>query len=95
LFDLLPQSEHAPSFERLFIAPHAVDVAGLATACGVDSAIVEQVDEVRAKVPEMLETGGAHVLVVPVEREADLKTRRGLDDAARAVCAGLQGKAIS
>jgi 2-succinyl-5-enolpyruvyl-6-hydroxy-3-cyclohexene-1-carboxylate synthase len=89
LFDLLPQSEHAPAFERLFIAPHGVDLCSLGAAYGVDSARAEQLDEVRAQVPEWLAAGGAHLLVVPVEREADLKARRSLDDAARAVCAGL------
>jgi 2-succinyl-5-enolpyruvyl-6-hydroxy-3-cyclohexene-1-carboxylate synthase len=90
LFDLLPQSEHAPAFERLFIAPHGVDLCRLGTAYGVESASVEEWDGGRAMISEMLASGGAHLLVVPVEREADLKARRSLDDTARAVCAGLQ-----
>jgi hypothetical protein len=40
-------------------------------------------------VGDRLRAGGAHLVVVPVEREADLKARRSLDDTARAVCAGL------
>jgi hypothetical protein len=47
-------------------------------------------DEITVKVPEWLTSGGAHLLVVSVEREADLKARRSLDDTARAVCADLQ-----
>jgi 2-succinyl-5-enolpyruvyl-6-hydroxy-3-cyclohexene-1-carboxylate synthase len=90
LFDLLPQSEHAPAFERLFIAPHGVDLCRLGTAYGVESASVEEWDGGGAMISEMLASGGAHLLVVPVEREADLKARRSLDDTARAVCAGLQ-----
>jgi 2-succinyl-5-enolpyruvyl-6-hydroxy-3-cyclohexene-1-carboxylate synthase len=89
LFDLLPQAEHAPSFERLFITPHDVDLCRLATAYGVDASTVEEMDVLAARVPELLAAGGAHLLVVPVEREGDLKARRSLDDTARAVCSGL------
>ena len=89
LFDLLPQAEHAPSFERLFITPHGLDLAGLAAAYGIDSSTVVEVGLVADRVNDLLERGGPHVMVVPVEREADLKARRSLDDTARAVCAGL------
>jgi hypothetical protein len=37
----------------------------------------------------LIRAGGTHVVVVPVERETDLKQRRALDDTARLVCAGL------
>ncbi|HEU4915322.1 MAG TPA: 2-succinyl-5-enolpyruvyl-6-hydroxy-3-cyclohexene-1-carboxylic-acid synthase [Acidimicrobiia bacterium] len=89
LFDLLPQSEHAPSFERLFIAPHGLDLRRLAIAYGLETATVAEMDGLGMLVSELLVEGGGHVAIVPVEREADLKTRRSLDDSARAVCAGL------
>jgi 2-succinyl-5-enolpyruvyl-6-hydroxy-3-cyclohexene-1-carboxylate synthase len=89
LFDLLPQAEHAPSFERLFIAPHGLDLPKLADAYGIDSSTVGELAMLADGVGDLLERGGAHVVVVPVEREGDLKSRRSLDDTARAVCAGL------
>jgi hypothetical protein len=51
--------------------------------------VTENFDDLRHSLRERLVSGGAHLLVVPVDREADLKARRGLDDTARAVCAGL------
>jgi 2-succinyl-5-enolpyruvyl-6-hydroxy-3-cyclohexene-1-carboxylate synthase len=89
LFDLLPQAEHAPSFERLFVAPHRVDLSRLGSAYGLSVSEVDSEQGLRSSLPAALAAGGAHVLVVRVERESDLKTRRALDDTARAVCAGL------
>ena len=89
LFDLLPQAEHAPAFERLFVAPHNLDLSRVASAYNLDAATVEDVADLGATIKSRLDAGGAHVVVVPVEREADLKTRRGLDDTSRAVCATL------
>jgi 2-succinyl-5-enolpyruvyl-6-hydroxy-3-cyclohexene-1-carboxylate synthase len=90
LFDLLPQSEHAPRFERLFIAPHHLDLVALAGAYRLGTAVVDEVEGLATTVRGLLEGGGAHLVLVPVARESDLKARRGLDDTARAVCAGLQ-----
>jgi len=87
LFDLLPQAEHAPSFERLFVAPHNLDLSRVAAAYNLGASVVEDVDDLGATIKSRLDAGGPHVVVVPVEREADLKTRRGLDDTSRAVCA--------
>jgi 2-succinyl-5-enolpyruvyl-6-hydroxy-3-cyclohexene-1-carboxylate synthase len=89
LFDLLPQSEHAPAFERLFVAPHGLDLSRLADAYGLDSSTAHAAGDLGDVVGDRLRAGGAHLVVVPVEREADLKARRSLDDTARAVCAGL------
>ena len=89
LFDLLPQAEHAPAFERLFVAPHHLDLIRIAAALGLGTSLVEAVADLGATIRRLLDAGGPHVVVVPVEREADLKARRGLDDTARAVCAGL------
>jgi 2-succinyl-5-enolpyruvyl-6-hydroxy-3-cyclohexene-1-carboxylate synthase len=89
LFDLLPQSEHAPSFDRLFIAPHGLDLSHLAAVYGIDSTITDDVAVLGEEMESRLEARGAHLIVVPVEREADLKARRSMDDTARAVCAAL------
>lgn len=89
LFDLLPQSEHAPAFERLFVAPHGLDLSRLASSYGLGSSVVDGADDLGKVVQDGLGARGAHLVVVPVEREADLKARRSLDDTARAVCAGL------
>jgi 2-succinyl-5-enolpyruvyl-6-hydroxy-3-cyclohexene-1-carboxylate synthase len=89
LFDLLPQAEHAPSFERLFVAPHRVDLSRLGSAYDLSVSVVDSEEVLQASLPAALVAGGAHVLVVHVERETDLKTRRALDETARAVCAGL------
>ena len=89
LFDLLPQAEHAPDFERLFVAPHRLDLTAVAAAFGLGASVIDDLDDLRSSVAALLDRGGAHVIVVPVEREADLKARRGLDDTARAVRAGI------
>jgi len=89
LFDLLPQAEHAPGFERLFVAPHGLDLRQLTAAYRLGSSVVNRVDELAARVTESIESGGPHVVVVPVDRETDLKLRRSLDDLARAVCSAI------
>jgi 2-succinyl-5-enolpyruvyl-6-hydroxy-3-cyclohexene-1-carboxylate synthase len=89
MFDLLPQSEHAPHFDRLFITPHGIDLSRLATVYGIDAVVVEDMSGLEGEVGNRLEAGGAHLVLVPVEREADLKARRSLDDTARAVCSDL------
>ena len=89
LFDLLPQAEHAPAFERLFVAPHDLDLSRVASAYDLSASVVEDVAALGATIRSRLDAGGAHVVVVPVDREADLKTRRGLDDTSRGVCASF------
>lgn len=79
LFDLLPQADHAPGYERLFVAPHGLDLAGLTRALGVESTAVAGVEEAAAEAARRLAEDGAHVLVVPVDRGADLVLRRRLD----------------
>jgi 2-succinyl-5-enolpyruvyl-6-hydroxy-3-cyclohexene-1-carboxylate synthase len=89
LFDLLPQAEHAPAFERLFVAPHHLDLSRVGSAYNLEASIVDDVADLGSTIRSRLDARGSHLVVVPVDREADLKTRRGLDDTARAVCAGL------
>jgi 2-succinyl-5-enolpyruvyl-6-hydroxy-3-cyclohexene-1-carboxylate synthase len=89
LFDLLPQAEHAPGFERLFVTPHGLDLSRLAETYGLGSVVVDRVEGLAQSITTRIESRGAHVVVVPVERETELKQRRALDDTARVVCAGL------
>jgi len=89
LFDLLPQADHALGFDRLFVTPHGLDLERLAAGYGVGASVVEGVGALGPSITALIREGGPHVLVVPVEREVDLKQRRALDDTARVVCAGL------
>jgi 2-succinyl-5-enolpyruvyl-6-hydroxy-3-cyclohexene-1-carboxylate synthase len=89
LFDLLPQAEHAPAFERLFVAPHHLDLSRVGSAYHLGASVVDDVADLGSTIRSLLDAGGPHLVVVPVDREADLKARRGLDDTARAVSAGL------
>jgi 2-succinyl-5-enolpyruvyl-6-hydroxy-3-cyclohexene-1-carboxylate synthase len=89
LFDLLPQADHAPDFERLFVASHGLDLAAVGQAYGVIAGMATTIEEMTESVADSLGSGGPHLIVVPVDRETDLKMRRGLDDTARTVVAGL------
>ena len=89
LFDLLPQATHAPGFDRLFVSPHDLNLADLATAHGLNSVMISSVGELVSEAEKRMEAGGCHLLVVPVDREADLKRRQALDDAARSVVSGI------
>ena len=82
LFDLLPQARFAPSYERLFVAPHERDIAELAMGLGTSAVVVDAVQDLKDQVVSRLDSGGAHVVVAPVDREADLKHRRVLDEVA-------------
>ncbi len=89
LFDLLPQAEHAPGYERLFVTPHGLDLPILTAAYGLGASVVDRVDGLAGRLSELLGSGGPHAVIVPVDRETDLKQRRALDDAARQVVSGL------
>ena len=89
LFDLLPQATHAPGFDRLFVTPHQRDLLGLAAFHGLDATTVASVGELGPELEQRLETGGCHLLVIPVDREADLKRRQALDEVARSVVTGI------
>jgi 2-succinyl-5-enolpyruvyl-6-hydroxy-3-cyclohexene-1-carboxylate synthase len=90
LFDLLPQATHAPGFDRLFVTPHQRDLLGLAAFHGLNATTVTSVEELGPELEQRLETGGCHLLVIPVDREADLKRRQALDEVARSVVTGIR-----
>jgi 2-succinyl-5-enolpyruvyl-6-hydroxy-3-cyclohexene-1-carboxylate synthase len=90
LFDLLPPAEHAPGFERLFVTPHRLDLAAVAAAYRIEAAVVDDPTALTDVLVGSLHQGGRRMVIVPVERETDLKLRRALDDTAREVCFGLR-----
>ncbi len=82
LFDLLPQAEHAPGFDRLFFAPHHRDLDALATAHGLGVVEVGKDDVIADQLRDARVRGGAQAILIGVDREADLKLRRSLDEEA-------------
>jgi 2-succinyl-5-enolpyruvyl-6-hydroxy-3-cyclohexene-1-carboxylate synthase len=89
LFDLLPTAEHAPGFDRLFVTPHGLDLAAVAAAYRVEAAVVDDPIGLIEVLAGSFEAGGRRIVIIPVERETDLKLRRALDDTAREISAGL------
>ena len=85
LFDLLPQAQHAPDFERLFVTPPGRDLSVLANFHGLDFSQLESVAEVAPELKRTMENDGVSVVRVAVDRQEDLAMRRALDDAARGV----------
>ncbi len=85
LFDVLPQALHAPGYEKLFVAPHGLDTVGLLSELGVSASSAGPVEGLAAEIDARLDEGGANAIVVSVDREADLKLRHALDDAARSI----------
>lgn len=89
LFDLLPPATHSPAFERLFVAPHDKDLVAVASAFGVGAMTIESRQQLTEETESRLSEGGVHVLVVPVDREVELKQRRELDEAAAMAMSSL------
>ena len=89
LFDLLPQAVHAPGYEKLFVAPHGLAMTRLLSELGLDATELASIDGMPSEIDSRLDQGGAKALVVSVDREADLKLRRALDETARSVVADL------
>lgn len=89
LFDLLPQAEHAPGYERLFVAPHRLELESLARAYGLQAEVVSAPGELGSMLRTALGSAGPRLLVVPVDRETDLKMRHALDETARSLSARL------
>jgi 2-succinyl-5-enolpyruvyl-6-hydroxy-3-cyclohexene-1-carboxylate synthase len=93
LFDLLPQAQHATEFERLFITPHNLDLAGLAAFHNLGYDKVSALPDLGPAIRNALSVGGVSMVHVPVSRSADLSVRSDLDEIARAVVSDLDGKA--
>ncbi|MGD2103229.1 MAG: 2-succinyl-5-enolpyruvyl-6-hydroxy-3-cyclohexene-1-carboxylic-acid synthase [Acidimicrobiia bacterium] len=78
LFDALPQAQHAPRFERLFVTPPNRDLEKLARFHDVSFSSVKGIGSLVETVSAALDAGGAHLVRVPVDRQADLRFRRQL-----------------
>lgn len=91
LFDGLPQAQHAPSYERLFVASQHRDLGKLAAFHNLTYDEVSDVTELADVVDTNLATGGVSLLRVPVSREVDLTMRQLLDEAARSTVSLLDG----
>jgi 2-succinyl-5-enolpyruvyl-6-hydroxy-3-cyclohexene-1-carboxylate synthase len=76
LFDSLPQRDHAPEFERLFITPPNRDLAAMARFHGARAEVVDDVEGLDRAVSEGLSRDGLDVVVARVDREVDLGQRR-------------------
>ncbi|MGA7098102.1 MAG: 2-succinyl-5-enolpyruvyl-6-hydroxy-3-cyclohexene-1-carboxylic-acid synthase [Acidimicrobiia bacterium] len=88
LFDLLPQAEHAPDFDRLFYAPHHRNLESLAIAHGLEVTTLSDLHHT-SEVFDAKPGGGPRAILVPVDRETDQKARKTLDAEARLVVSGL------
>ena len=89
LFDLLPQATHAPGFDRLFVTPHGRHLATYADFHGLNADTLSSIGGLVPELEQRLEAGGCHALVIPVDREADLKRRQALDEVARSLVTSL------
>ncbi len=89
LFDLLPQSVHAPEFERLFVTPHDRDLGDLAAFYDLHYERVRSLEGLKGAIESAMTVGAPSLVHVPVSREDDIAIRAGLDDVARRVLSDL------
>lgn len=78
LFDSLPQALHAPDYERLFVAPPNRDLELLARFHRLEFGVADDMRSLRSLCAEALDTGGLHLISVPVDRQFDLWERTQL-----------------
>jgi thiamine pyrophosphate-dependent acetolactate synthase large subunit-like protein len=71
------------------VTPHGLDLPVLTAAYGLGASVVDRIDALAGRLSKLLGSGGPHAVIVPVDRETDLKQRRALDDAARLVISDL------
>ena len=72
-------------FETLFRTPHGLDLAGFSGIGGVTVHTVEAVEAFREQLTESVAstTPGIDILLVPVDRDADVAHRRAITAAVR------------
>lgn len=80
LFDSLPQAEHAPDFERLFVTPPGRSLEDLARFHGLGFDEAADPKTLRKIAEESLGKSGVDLIRVPVDRGADLALRAQLDE---------------
>jgi 2-succinyl-5-enolpyruvyl-6-hydroxy-3-cyclohexene-1-carboxylate synthase len=83
IFSFLPQAGLLPPdrFERLLGTPHGVDIERLASGVGVAAETVTEADGVAPTVEAAIERGGVSVVVVPTDRQANVKVHDELNAA--------------
>lgn len=89
LFDSLPQSAHAPQYERLFVTHPHRDLALLGRFHRVPAIRVDTTDGLGGAVASAIDDGGIHMVVVPVDRKIDLEMRKALDETGARIAAGI------
>lgn len=75
LFDSLPQARHAPDFERLFITPPHRDLVRLLEFHGVHCETVSEPAHLAPVIARAVDRPGLNAVVVPVDRDYDLRMR--------------------
>jgi 2-succinyl-5-enolpyruvyl-6-hydroxy-3-cyclohexene-1-carboxylate synthase len=86
IFSFLPQAtELAPQvFERLFGTPHDVDIAGLAAVHGIPTLRVHEPEGLGSALQIASAASGAHVVLVPTDRQANVAVHDELNAAVAA-----------
>lgn len=82
LFDRLPPAQHAPAYERLFVAPQRRDLKQFSRFHNLAYHEVRHVAQLAHLVDDRLAVGGLSLIRVPVARDVDLELSRRMDDAA-------------
>lgn len=75
IFEMLPVAQFDPPFEEFFGTPQSVDFARLCMSYGVKHRLIDNWDELRQALGELLESG-IQVLEIPCDRKQDAQWRR-------------------
>ena len=86
IFSFLPQATSVPTslFERLFVAPHDVDLTALARVHGLRAHELGEAAELAPAVASGLDAGGITVIVARTDRKANVAVHDELHDAVSA-----------
>ncbi len=93
IFSFLAQAEALPldRFELLFGTPHGADLVGLARAHGLDASRVVDAAAVAEALTTWRRSGGAAVIVVDSDRDANVEVHRRINDAVAAAVSNADG----
>lgn len=75
LFDSLPQAQHAPSYERLFVTDPKRDLVGLVEFHGANATVVDGPDGLLEAIESCLHRSGIDVVLARIDRRHDLEVR--------------------
>ncbi len=76
IFNYLPQSELGESFERLFATPHGLDVAAAGASANLRRETVGSRAQLAEAIARWRQNPAAQIIVVPTDREANVKRSR-------------------